>query len=514
VQDRLDAQAGGESLQAREQAQLDTHLAECRDCRGESMAVTAMKIDSGVDPAPPLDDLARRRFVDATLARLDEVEEDPAPVRKHRSPRWVLWSLVEVAALIALVLTAALWWPPREASQDMSSGAVAVAPAAYPAQVLLVGGAASESGQAVELDAMLDDGSVLSVAGGLMAVGFGERATVLLDGNAEMAVRTSTQEQIELSQVAGTMHASVDPRHPLPSFAVDTWADRLVVVGTRFTVDVTEERVALTVYRGTVLVQGEDGESCEVIGGTTVIVGTCEPAAAGAEAYRADQRLRETLSLLQADSLATLHIRSEPAGASVILDGHLLGQTPLRARVQAENRTLELQLAGYASMKELLDLPDGGLVERHVELVPAEEEPTSGAVAKARQAASTGDPATALRHAQKLRSEGRMKDAAKAYQALIDTHCGSSEAQLAQVSLGTLFVQSLGRPEEALKRFDTYLTDNPGGYLAPEAAHGRILALRALGRSDEERQAMKEFVRAYPDAIQAPTVRSALDAGR
>ncbi len=52
------------------------------------------------------------------------------------------------------------------------------------------------------------------------------------------------------------------------------------------------------------------------------------------------------------DTVATIHVRTEPAGADVRHEGRLLGQTPLELRVPrdvAEGDTIELSLDGYAT---------------------------------------------------------------------------------------------------------------------------------------------------------------------
>ena len=49
------------------------------------------------------------------------------------------------------------------------------------------------------------------------------------------------------------------------------------------------------------------------------------------------------------------------------------------------------------------------------------------------------------------------------------------------------------------------------GPLSAEARHGKIRALRALGRREAEAQALEDFLRAHPDNIDAAQLRRRLD---
>jgi len=51
-----------------------------------------------------------------------------------------------------------------------------------------------------------------------------------------------------------------------------------------------------------------------------------------------------------------LRIATQPTGARVYLDGFLLGQAPLEARIQAGERTLRLEASGYQQYEQVLTL--------------------------------------------------------------------------------------------------------------------------------------------------------------
>ncbi len=107
-----------------------------------------------------------------------------------------------------------------------------------------------------------------------------------------------------------------------------------------------------------------------------------------------------------------------------------------------------------------------------------------------------------LKRAQKLYTAGDMAGATAAYRALVARYPGSGEARAALISLGQLALAG-GRAGEALSDFDRYLAS--GGPLSTEARVGRIGALRALGRTSEERAAIEDFLARSGSSVHATT---------
>jgi hypothetical protein len=60
----------------------------------------------------------------------------------------------------------------------------------------------------------------------------------------------------------------------------------------------------------------------------------------------------------------------------------------------------------------------------------------------------------------------------------------------------------LGQSERALSSFESYLRGS--GRLAPEALGGKVSALRALGRTREERAAIEQYLARFPRGFLAP----------
>jgi len=86
----------------------------------------------------------------------------------------------------------------------------------------------------------------------------------------------------------------------------------------------------------------------------------------------------------------------------------------------------------------------------------------------------------------------------------------SSEARTARLSLGVLYLQQ-GKPALSLEQFRTYRTPG-GGVSTPEALWGEAEALHQLGRASEERAALDELLRGYPQSAYSAAAQKRLAA--
>jgi len=143
----------------------------------------------------------------------------------------------------------------------------------------------------------------------------------------------------------------------------------------------------------------------------------------------------------------------------------------------------------------------------------APPEPTTSATAEPAPAPTTSEKAQApsaddlLKRAQSLYTAGDTAGATTAYRALIARYPGSGEAKAALITLGQLALRG-GQAAEALGHFDRYLAS--GGPLTIEARVGRIAALRALGRTADERAAIEGFLAQHGDGVHAARLRARL----
>ena len=109
------------------------------------------------------------------------------------------------------------------------------------------------------------------------------------------------------------------------------------------------------------------------------------------------------------------------------------------------------------------------------------------------------------------RAQGRVGEAARLYRELQRRYPRSPEAQISRLSLARLLLRRLGDPRGALGQLDAYLQAAPSGPLAPECRYQRAVALRRLGRVEDERQALELLLRRDPGSVYVPAARRRLE---
>jgi hypothetical protein len=248
---------------------------------------------------------------------------------------------------------------------------------------------------------------------------------------------------------------------------------------------------------------------------------------------------------------ATVRLASEPAGAEVALDGLRIGATPLSIRVAPGRRQLSMKLPGHHAVEEWIeaiadrtvtvtrrlvrtDAPVVVAPGRPVATVQVQDDRRRGGRTEAPglpdppqveppalpadAGVSSGEPRPVpptpgelMRQAAQHRARGEAARAAALYQQVLSAHGTSAEATTCLALLGQLQLGALGQPAAALVSFGRYLAIAPRGALAPEAALGRILALRQLGRRVEEHHACRRFVQEYPGSPHAAAIRARIE---
>jgi TolA-binding protein len=108
---------------------------------------------------------------------------------------------------------------------------------------------------------------------------------------------------------------------------------------------------------------------------------------------------------------------------------------------------------------------------------------------------------TLFADANRARANGDTGQAIQLYRSLQRQFPRSGEAELSQVTLARLFLDS-GDARSALGGFDAYL-GRGGRTLQAEALVGRALSLRALGRRDAEVAAWRDVLERHPRSVYA-----------
>jgi hypothetical protein len=145
---------------------------------------------------------------------------------------------------------------------------------------------------------------------------------------------------------------------------------------------------------------------------------------------------------------------------------------------------------------------------RELSLLPSEaraEKPLTKAE-RAKGAVSEDDP---FARARLLRGRGQFAAAAALYESIHQASPESASGRAALLGLAELRLSDLHDAAGALRAFDAYLAGGNNA-LSREAAFGRIRALRALGKSGQERAAIEAFLRAYPSGPEAESLRQRL----
>jgi TolA-binding protein len=117
--------------------------------------------------------------------------------------------------------------------------------------------------------------------------------------------------------------------------------------------------------------------------------------------------------------------------------------------------------------------------------------------------------ADVFREAAAARRLGDVDRACSLYLDLQRRFPRSSEAQLSQISLGKLLLQT-GRASEADRHFAAYLSSG-GGDLAEEALVGRAQSSQQLARREEERRAWDQLLRDHPRSVYAAQAKRRIE---
>jgi tetratricopeptide (TPR) repeat protein len=122
-----------------------------------------------------------------------------------------------------------------------------------------------------------------------------------------------------------------------------------------------------------------------------------------------------------------------------------------------------------------------------------EPEPTSERADRGR-----GAPEDLLQKANRLRTQGRFRDAAQTYSAVSDRYPKTLSSYVAQIAAASIELEHLSNPGRARKLFDRALREHPEGALDLEARQGLATALRDLGQEKAEIDGLHKLIDVHP----------------
>jgi hypothetical protein len=492
---------------------VSKHLDACPACRLEAKALAAAAVGDDASPAPVLDDIAKRRWIERVMARHRTARDEPSrPAAFDSRPRrtdarWITAAAAAAAAIAVIVIMTSRFerhTDDREASmrrveqREKRSDEATVR--ILPVEVLLTAGGEGAGDPSVGERLSVGDG--VRTGDGIAILDLSGQGRVLLRAQTELMVDALDETRIELALRAGSVVATWDPTRESSHLVIAERRGRVVVKGTVFSVDATRSRV--NVLRGEIDLEEPNGLSRTVHRGEGVDFDSW-----GVSELRRDEIDQistelHAIRLLGSETSAGLRIDSEPSKAFVYVDGVALGRAPLEARVPAGILELWAFEIGHEPVVETISARAGERVFRRY-VFQARRGESAETIARADAAVPT--PEELLHRAQEHRLRREWSLAADSLEELILRYPERAEASSSLVSLGLIQLEHLARPIDALREFDRYLSASHVGSLAQEAAWGRIRALRTLGRRDEEGAAIAEFLARFPNAIQAQGAR-------
>jgi TolA-binding protein len=509
-------EALGRPLTSAEISLRARHVERCEACCTERDALCRLRDVDGPGPAPVLDELTRRRWVDRVIERAELAVAADASERRGSLVRTA--GIAGIAAAAVFAAFAAVWFSRGDAARSIATEPIASrAEPRAAGRVLMASGEVSTSFAGAVGDGRFAVGGRLATERGIAVAALDGGVALRLERDTAVTLVRAEPALSEIRLEEGTVLVSVDPNHKGRKFRVLVGDDAVEVKGTIFEVSRgAGGPAAVSVFRGEVLVSGPDGAR-PVRLGERFEIGAAAVEAFGDEEKRGMEIAMDALSALDQDGAATLEVESLPRGASVSVDGVEIGATPLTAALRPGYRRLELRIEGRESVRELLRLTDGAKTSRTFDLAAAPAAPAGEAVATATQidgaeraVPKVPSPNELLDSARDFRAAGDFSGAIAAYERLVAAYPETPVARTALVSLGQLYLDQGGNPERGLDLFRRYLASGRRGALAQEAAFGMASAQRALGDTAAERAALEAFLRDFGGSNQAPRAAARL----
>ncbi len=347
-------------------------------------------------------------------------------------------------------------------------------------------------------------------------------ASVCLSEGGELQLGRSPQGDRELELRAGRLVAALDPLPAGERFTVVTEAGSVTVVGTVFVVELDAEgQASVAVLEGTVEVRARAHEELlRVSAGSGLQLGARAPYSLESldsvhvQALEWGRAWAAASALWRSPTLASVSLPAPSADAGdyeISVDSLAVGAGPVNMVLEAGDHELAWRSAGGDELRKDLSLEAGrsGRVEAELAALlaaraDAERDAAAGrddatSKPRARRRARRPTVAGLKRRARSARLAERWSEAAGHYERLIRLAPESPAAQNARVQLGELLRGQLAQPEKALAVYEAYIAR--GGDLIVEAHHGRILALRQLGRTADETEAIAQFLGRFPDSL-------------
>lgn len=332
------------------------------------------------------------------------------------------------------------------------------------------------------------------------------RACLTIDPGIDVCLATHTVVELEslaapgirLRVRSGTALASLSRRVPGASFALVMADVSATAHGTTYVARHEGDESEVIVVEGVVEVaRGRDNRVLVDAHSRVIVPAKAETFAKGPVGRNEEARLLALMAphrLWAGATLGVLDLAATPKTLQASIDDEGPLPLPLQTFVSAGRHGVVWRDATGAETTSWIDIPAG---ETRRLVPPTANNPRATASEPTEKPSATA----LLELARRELARGKARQALSLYEQLRSTHPASAEARTVLVTMGKLELD-LGHPGRALDRFEGYLRG--GGPLAPEALAGKARALRALGRTGEERRAIQQYLGAHPDGFETP----------
>lgn len=458
-----------------------------------------------------------------------EAAAGASAVRQGSSRGYPKLALVVLAAAIALAVGGGF-----QALRNTGTSPLADAQASR-VELVYTAGNVTVDARAAAFGQLLSEGSVVDASDGAACLAMDPGIDLCLERGSSLRVTRSTGSDRRVDLLHGRVTAAITPQPVGARFSVvadQVWS---TAIGTAFSVSRgADKSVDTVVLSGKVLVGTLGKQSpvsahqrAKVVGDKTTVTAM---ARAEESPYWASLK---TTELWRDPKTAALVVTDEGTHATVWLNGHELGTSPLSSLIPAGEHHLRSVKGDGFSVEQRFSVAAGKTWSMHLKSEAAPETAVEvvapDAEASAKLAAVDG---AARKHAERhgmesqaasqvvaasellaqARQQLRGKDwraAATTYRSVRALHPDSTEAATVLVSLAKLSLEHLNDPTAALSDLNSYLASG-GGSLTQEARYLRIQALRRLGKNSIATDAARAFLDDYPTSFPAETLRREL----
>lgn len=439
----------------------------------------------------------RLRLVSSTQQGADRSYDELRPVWRTRALVMAAALLVTAAfggTLMMLPSAAPRRVAAASSTQPPPLGLAAHAVLVLAAGDVLVGGRPAGVGQDP-----IREGQRVTTRNGRACLTIDSDVDVCLADDSSVQLQWLAAQSIRLQVESGTVLASLARRAPGSTFSLIMDELSATARGTTFAARREKGQREVIVLDGVVDVVhgGERRERVDAHSRVLVhsAVGPFERMPVDSSEEARLLTLRSSHTLWTGGDLGVLRVfAASSAALRASIDDQALLPLPLRMFVRVGKHRLTWRDAAGAETSSWVDVTSGET--NHV------EPPLPGTVAAPHgQPTEKRSPTALLEAARREVARARPREALALYEKLRAEYPDSPEARTVLVTMGKLEL-NLGRQERALRRFDAYV--EYGGALAQEALAGKIRALRALRRGEEERAAIRQYLARHPRGLEAP----------